>query len=318
MSAGAIVVIDEHGEVEADIDVFELPEASQSTDNNLRWATLPSSTLLTLEEADQFLLWRDAAIIAVVGERNSGKTTLITEMYGRFLRGPFADVCFCHSLSLQGFEKKSFQSRAESGAIRPDTPRTSAQDGLRFFHLALSNESDLRRRDLLISERAGEVYRAVREMPERAAEMIEIRKATMVAFIIDGERVAAPRQRMEVFASVRNIIKALVDSGNIAAQAQIQLVTTKYDLLDDGTMADAQLQLSEFEQRITAMLTGRFDVVTFRTAARDPNAGSEPARGLDQLLRSWVRPIPPVAIENVKMPNLLDEFDRFLLRRTIQ
>ncbi len=318
MPAREITVVDEHGEVDSDIDVFEQSGGVQETEQNALWATLSPSTMLSLEEADQFLLWRDAAIIAVVGERNGGKTTLITEMYGRFLSGPFADACFCHSLSLQGFEKKSFQSRAVSGATYPDTPRTSAQDGLRFFHLALSSEPDLRRRDLLISERAGEVYREIREMPERATEMIEIRKATTVAFIIDGERVAIPRKRTEVFASVRNIIKALVDTGNIAEHAQIQLVTTKCDLLDDDTMADAQSKLSEFEQRIIAMLAGKFDVVTFRTAARDPDAGSEPARGLAPLLRSWLRPIPPVVIENLKIPDLLDEFDRLLLRRTIQ
>ena len=316
-------MVGEHNEVEvdvdeADIDVFELPEASHSPEDSLRWASLPSSALLTLAEADQFLRWRDAAIVAVVGERNGGKTTLITEMYGSFLRGPFADACFCHSLSLQGFEKKSFQSRAVSGAVHPDTPRTSAQDGLRFFHLALSYEPDLQRRDLLISERAGEVYREIREMPERATEMIEIRKASTVAFIIDGERVAVPRKRAEVFASVRNIIRALVDSGNIAVQAQIQLVTTKFDLLDDDTKVEARSKLSEFENRIIAMLAGRFEVGIFHTTARDPNAGSEPARGLAPLLKSWLRLTPPVAIENLKMPELLDEFDKLLLRRTIQ
>ncbi len=318
MPAREIVVVDEHGEVEADIDVFELPEAIQSPDQSSRWATLPSSALLTLEEADQFLRWRDASIIAIVGERNGGKTTLITEMYGSFLRGPFADACFCHSLSLLGFERKSFQSRAQSGALYPDTPRTSAQDGLRFFHLALSNEPDLQRRDLLISERAGEVYREVRDMPDRAGEMIEILKATTVVFIIDGERIAAPRRRTEVFASVRNIIRALIDTGNIAAQAQVQLVTTKCDLLEGDPMAEARNRLSEFENTIAAMLAGQFEVMTFRTTARDPRAGSESACGLAPLLRSWLKPVPPVAVKNLKMPELLDEFDRLLLRRTIQ
>ncbi|MFQ0829073.1 hypothetical protein AAH211_11205 [Serratia fonticola] len=306
---------DQHGELDEDVDVFEQSGARQTADHNLIWTTLPPSAMLSLEDADQFLRWRDASIIAVVGERNGGKTTLITEMYGSFLRGPFADTLFCHSLSLLGFEKKSFQSRAESGGIRPDTPRTSAQEGLSFFHLALSNESDLQRRDLLISERAGETYREVRDMPSRATEMIEICKATTVAFIIDGERVAAPRKRSEVFASVRDTIRALTETGSISEQAQIQLVATKCDLLDGDSMSAARNALAEFEQKIAAMLAERFDVVAYRTIARDPNIGSGPKSGLASLLKSWLRAIPPVTAKNLEIPELSNEFDRLLLRR---
>ncbi|QWT40907.1 TRAFAC clade GTPase domain-containing protein [Dickeya dadantii] len=311
-------MIEEQGEVDADIDVFEQSNESHVADQSLSWAILPPSDMLSVEDADQFLRWRDAAIIAVVGERNGGKTTLVTEMYGRFLRGAFADACFCHSLSLLGFEKKSFQSRAESGALSPDTPRTSAQDGLRFFHLALSNESNFQRRDLLISERAGEVYREIRDRPDRANDMIEIRKATTIAFIIDGERVAALRKRAEVFASVRDIIRALVDTGNIAKHTQIQLVATKCDLLEDSSMEDARNALSEFEQTIITMLAGRFAVVTFRTTARDPKSDSDSVSSLAPLLKSWLKPIPSIDFENPNIPELSDEFDRLLLRRMIK
>lgn len=305
-------------DIDEDIDVFEQSNVSQVADQNLRWTMLPPSEMLSVEDADRLLRWRDAAIIAVVGERNGGKTTLVTEIYGSFLRGPFAEAFFCHSLSLLGFEKKSFQSRAESGAAYPDTPRTSAQEGLRFFHLAVSNVSDLQRRDLLISERAGEVYREVRDRPDLAIQITEIRKATVVAFIIDGERVAAPRNRAEVFASVRNSIRAFVGSGNIAENAQIQLVTTKCDLLEDDSMADARKALSEFEQIIIEMLAGKFEVLTFRTTARNSNSGSKSESGLAPLLRSWLKPMPSKLLENPKMPELSDEFDRLLLRRTVQ
>ncbi|HEI9851338.1 TPA: hypothetical protein SLN67_004419 [Serratia marcescens] len=311
-------MIEPNSEVDADIDVFEQSESVQAIEHSQHWISLPDSTMLSVEEVDKLLRWREASIIAVVGERNGGKTTLVTEIYERFLRGSFADVIFCHSLSLFGFEKKNFQSRAESGAATPDTPRTSAQDGLRFFHLALSNESDLQRNDLLISERAGEVYREIRDRPERSSEMIEIRKAKAVAFIIDGERVAAPRKRAEVFASVRNIIRALVDTDNISEQAQIQLVSTKFDLLDGDSMSDARNSLSDFEETISTMLAGRFEVVIFRTAARNPKRGTEPAYGLAPLLKSWLKPKNSVVVDSLKLPELSDEFDRFLLRRHTQ
>nr|WP_253926742.1 hypothetical protein [Dickeya dadantii] len=276
-----------------------------------------SSETLSIEEADRFLRWREASVVAIIGERNGGKTTLIAELYNRFLHGAFADALFCHSLSLRGFEKKCFQSRAESGALYPDTPRTSAQDGLSFFHLAISNVSDLKRQDLLISERAGEVYREIRDKPHSAAGMIEIRKASSIVLIIDGERVAAPRKRHEVFASVRNIIRALIDTGNISGQTQIQLVTTKCDLLESDSMVEACEALSRFEQSIVTLIAGQFEVIAFRTSARDPRPGTEPARGLASLLKSWLKTIPLKTNQQQKMPELLSEFDRLALRRNI-
>ena len=303
---------------ETDVDVFEQSEAEQAADLSQRWASLPASSMLSVEDADELLRWRAASIIAIVGERNGGKTTLVTEIYERFLRGSFADAIFCHSLSLLGFEKKSFQSRAESGGDRPDTPRTSAQDGLLFFHLALSDDSDLHRTDLLISERAGEVYREIRDTPERAAEMIEVRKAAAVVFIIDGERVAAPLKRAEAFASVRNIVRAMLDTENIAPWAKIQLVTTKCDLLEGDAASDAREALLQFEGQIEKLLRGRFQITAFRTAARDPEGRIEPARGVAPLLRSWLTPPQMQVIEQPELMELSDEFDRFLLRRNVK
>ncbi|CNI41848.1 MULTISPECIES: TRAFAC clade GTPase domain-containing protein [Yersinia] len=307
-------------EEDTDVDVFEQPESVkvQVADPSQAWVSLPASTMLTVEEADQLLCWRDASIITIVGERNGGKTTLVTEIYGRFLHGAFANTYFCHSLTLMGFERKSFHSRAESGRSYPDTDRTSAQDGLRFFHLALSDETDLLRHDLLISERAGEVYREIRDRPDRAVDMIEICKAATIAFIVDGERVAAPRKRAEVFASVRNIVRVVANSGNIAAHAQIQLVVTKFDLLDGVDKTEARDALATFEQSIESMLSGKFNIEVFHTAARALHPHSEPAQGLALLLRTWLKAKPPEDIRNLSIPELTDEFDKLLLRRIVQ
>lgn len=307
---------DSREEDDADVDVFERtgPEGPAAPDQ--RWVDLPQSAMLSVEEADGLLRWRPASLVAVVGERNGGKTTLVTELYERFLRGPFADAFFAHSLSLLGFERKSFQSRAESGAETPDTPRTSAQDGLRFFHLGLADVADLRRTDLLISERAGEVYRAIRDAPARAHELIEVRRASSVALVIDGERVANNRRRSEVFASVRSVLRALADADVLASRTRIQLVTTKCDLLDGDAMADARGALDEFERLTAEAYDGRFaDVSPFRTAARDPKGVTEPARGLAPLLRHWLLPSPAAAEHPVALPDLVDEFDRLLVRR---
>lgn len=308
---------EQQSELDEDLDVFEHSDAEPAISLSTH-CELPAAGLLSVQDADALLRWRAASVIAIVGERNGGKTTLVTEIYTQFLRGAFADLWFSHSLSLLGFEKKCFQSRAESGAEHPDTPRTSAQEGLSFFHLQLVDPVRLEHKtDLLISERAGENYRDVRERPHLAEQLLEIQKAAVIALIIDGERVANARQRAGVFASVRNIAQALVHSGAVKADTVIQLVTTKYDLME-GEATGARDALTEFEATLVRLFGDRFSVVSFRTAARDPHGVIAPATGLAPLLRSWLAPRETRVENAVQLPELVSEFDKMLLRRTMQ
>ena len=306
---------DLRGGADADTDVFERADTDESEEQDERWVSLPAAGMLSVSDADALLRWRDASIVAIVGERNGGKTTLATELYERFLRGPFADALFRHSLSLHGFERKSFRSRMESGAERPDTPRTSKQAGLTFFHLGLADAADLRRTDLLLSERAGEVYREVRDKPAGATDLIEIHRARTVVFIVDGERVADDRRRAEAFASVRNIARAIADSGVVSPEAALQAVTTKCDLLTGDENAPALEALTSFEAVFTAEYASRFSsATTHRTAARPPQGALAPGHGLAPLLRSWLIPPTAAPLPAPVMPKLVDEFDRLLLR----
>jgi len=307
---------DENKVDDADTDVFEaIGTTGPSKDTDGRWITLPAAGMLGIPEADELLRRRNASVIAIVGERNGGKTTLIAELYERFLRGPFAETLFTHSLSLLGFERKTFQSRAESGAEYPDTPRTSKQDGLGFFHLAVSSEH-ARRTDLLISERAGETYRDVRDRPAGALDLIEVRKAKAIVFILDGERVVDPLRRAEAIASVRHLARAFMDSNAIASQCEIQLVTTKIDLLESDALAGARAALEAFEQQFVSAYGSHFSKVdTFRVAARDPKGVMAAGFGLEPLLQSWLKPASQPGMPPPPLPQLADEFDRLLVRR---
>lgn len=304
--------------VDEDIDVFEQPPDAEPSGMDGGWTQLPPSELLTVEKADELLRWRAASIIAVVGERNGGKTTLISEIYERFLRGHFADSCFCASWSLSGFEMKNFQSRAESGAERPDTPRTSARDGLRFFHLAVADTTALDvRTDLLISERAGETYREVRDSPSRATEMVELQRAATIAFVVDGERVFNNRKRTEVFASARSLVRALDETATIKPGARLQFVTTKYDLLDGEDAADARAALDAFENQMRSLFGQAYQVEAFHTAARDPSGVLPAGTGIAPLFRSWLKPSVVAELANPTLPELTDQFDRLMLRRAL-
>jgi hypothetical protein len=310
-------VIEEEEEEEIDVDVFDAAKPNSVEAQDTEWVSLPSADLLSVEDADALLRWRPANLVAIIGERKGGKTTLLAELYERFLRGPFGGQIFAHSLTLLGFEQKSYQSRASSGDAKPETPRTSARDGLRFFHLGLvPQDLSAARTDLLVSERAGETYRNVRDRPAEGLSLTEVVKAKTVAFILDGERLADDRRRAEAFASARNMLRALADAGAIPTSAEVQLVTTKFDLIASDDQEAVRQMLSEFEERLAALYGPKFvRFSSWRTAARDPKGVYEPAWGVGPLLCSWLNPPALLVPEPASIPPLTDECDRLLLRR---
>src|SRR5262249_22129997 len=155
-----------------------------------------------------------ATLIAVVGDRDSGKTTILTSLYNCFLRGPFASHLFVGSRTLVGFEKKGHDSRVESGRMEPDTARTSIAEELRYVHLALAPQAKVKARvDLLIADRAGEAYRSARSDSRLVADLIEVASANRVLFVLDGARLSDPALRSGALQSVRQSLRALSDGG---------------------------------------------------------------------------------------------------------
>jgi hypothetical protein len=159
-------------------DDEELPPDEALTDTDPETVLLASGDTLDVNAVDEFLRWRPAIFVAIIGDRDSGKTTLISTIYDRYLRGPFAGQAFAGSRTLIGLERRSYDSRVASGRIRLETPRTSIAEGLRFFHLALvqGGRQELRR-DLMLADRSGETYRSAGGNSALVADLIEVKKA---------------------------------------------------------------------------------------------------------------------------------------------
>lgn len=300
---------------EDDFDVFEgANPKTEDLDSGADWIAMPSAGLLDVAQADELLRWRDANIVAIVGELNGGKTTLAAELYERFLRGAFKDLIFSHSLTLHGFEEKCFEARAASGRTIPHTPRTSAQDELSFFHLGVLSTGAGCRTDLLISERAGEVYRDVRDSPATAERLIEVAKADVVVFVIDGAQVADARQRSEAFASVRHLVKALAQTAWAKPGTRYQFVTTKWDKLRADEYSAARDALTAFEEQLAGSFPQAARPQVFQVAARDPTGVLAPGYGLEELLSSWVGEAPCRSAVQPKDPTTDSEFDMLYFR----
>lgn len=282
--------------------------------------SLPAGEALDLAQVAQFLRWRPATFVTIVGDRDSGKSTLICALYDRLLRGPYANMSFAGSRTLVELERRSHYSRADSGRVEPETPRTSLSEGLHYFHIALVPAGHSARVDLLISDRAGEIYSQARDDSAIITSLVEVPQGDRVVLLLDGRRVSNPVERSNAMQAVRQTLRAFLDNDALGAASIVQVVTTKTDLIAAcGDTTHVEEALSLFERRLARDFGPRLRELTFcRVAARDPIGKFEPAHGLDTLLTDWVAsrsqsvsPPPPLLI-------LESEFDKLLARTPLE
>jgi len=288
-----------------------------SSDNQPRDRVhLARGEALTVEEVDEFLRWRPATFVCIVGESQSGKTTLVSSLYERFLDGAFGGFEFTSSRTLLGFERRSHLNRVESGRAKPDTLRTSLQDGLRYFHFAVTRARlSGPRVDLLLSDRSGEVYRSARNTSNVVVTLTEISQADRVVLLLDGGKIIDPFERSGALQSVRQMLRVLVDNSAVGRTSCVQIVTTKVDLLAESpARSEIGPILSAYRERLHQDFSPKLHTLSFyEIAARDPSSKLPLAHGLDVLLNTWTTPM--TVAQSTRPPlDLPSEFDRLLQR----
>lgn len=282
---------------------------------------LSSGEALDTERMGEFLRWRPASHIAVIGDRDSGKTTFISSIYDQFLRGPFANHIFAGSWTLVALERQLHPARVESGRVHPDTAHTSMFDGLKFFHLAIIPASNPDGRiDLMLSDRAGETYKLARDDSDNVSELSEITQSDRIVLLLDGGRLANAVERAGAIQSVRQMLRAFIDGGALDSTSIVQVVVTKTDLLVDH--ADKEIidaQLSQFKVRLTDDFSDALAELSFwEIAARDPKGHFDLAYGVDKLFVDWTTHQRKIVSRSRVNISLSSEFDRLLLRTPME
>lgn len=316
-------------EIEEDFDDYfenseDLIQQSEENQGNRDFIDLPSGEALDVAEVDDFLRWRPIKLVTIVGDSDSGKTTLICSIYDRFLHGIFAGHYFASSRTLIGLERRSHLSRLDSGLTSPDTPRTSYSDGVRFFHIAGISEGEQRvRTDLMLSDRAGEKYRMARDNSEVVSELFEVAKADRVVLLLDGARLAKPAERANAATSIRHTLRAFLDGGVLDETGCVQVVITKIDLIEILPESDKEIVhqfIRDFKDKLRDKFENRVGELTFfDIAARDPTGRLAPAYGVDQLLANWFDRKHQSAVPvDVNALPLKREFDLLLARTPME
>lgn len=276
---------------------------------------LPLGSDLSAENLAAFRLSRPVRSIALVGAHRSGKTTLVSELYNAFCKGPFQGFKFAGSRTLEGFERRLWEARLQSRRTAADTPRTSINAGLVYLHLSLLRP-DRTQIDLAWGDRAGEAFKAIQSAQTIDDIPSEIASSSHITLLLDGARLADIGERQNAIQETYQTLWKLTALGAVDHSQRIGIVTTKVDLLHDPAVRQQADDLHARLRRQCSQLHGSIGELTFyETSVRTktPRADDEePRLGLAKLLHHWSETFSRTP-ERLVQPPLDRPYDRYLL-----
>lgn len=250
-------------------------------------------------------------VVVPVGHVGCGKTTLVTTIYDQFLLGPYAGWLFGGSSSLLGFERRSWDSRTASRRSVAEMERTKVREGERFLHLRLQDEGQQQApKNLLIVDASGELFQRLADNPDEPPDLASLRRADIIAILVDGEQLADPKLGRAAMHDARMLLRAIVEKGLAPATARLQVVVTKWDLIDAAGIGRDEL-MRGINQAILRGQGGIGAIEVLITAARPLPQKVPWAFGCAALLGSWlVEPESPEPAA-ISRPDSKRQFDRF-------
>lgn len=262
------------------------PEPGESPPPADPGVPLGQGLALTIDEANTLAATAGTQLVVPLGPVGAGKTTLIVEMYARYLTHmSWADRTFGGSESLLDFELLAFPSRLQSGADLPATWRTRLQDGDRFLlHLRLDgSEAAPGEVNLLVANLSGELSEGIRDGHDPVTEIPLLPQARRIVLCVDGAKVASDAFRDRALSDTRQILRGLAEADALGTGARLALVATKWDEIAE---AGSEARWQEVEEE----LAGAADSVThenatFKVAARAKH--TVPDDGMEALMR-WM------------------------------
>jgi len=259
-----------------------------------------SGRQMSLEQTRQITYNSKATLVFILGEADSGKTTLLATIYDMFQLGYFSNYTFAGSLTQLGFEERCHLSRAVSGKSSPETQRSQFSDGFSFLHLAIKKASDLHKTPihLLISDISGERIKNARDSSVDMAGLETVKLADHILLVIDGGKLAVNRLKHATIINSNTFILKALDNGIFNDRTELKIVISKWDLLEANTTFDFESLERELKKHISRL--SKIEIYKVGARATPPNPNVEFGYGLSNLLDSCVNTSANVATEDTK------------------
>jgi len=259
---------------------------------------------------------KDCRLIVIVGESESGKTTLLAEYFVNLQKGPFCNYLFAGSLTQIAFEERCFEATIESGNKNPKTERTKSME-FGFLHLSLKHSDKIMEpaRHFLFSDISGERFRDAKMSSTLMKELNVIKAADFVIFLIDGEKIADIGSRSLAIEDAKTFIQKALDEQIFDLNTNLKIALTKWDCLSEDSSFN-------FETRIIKPFSNRFSsrlksVEFTKIAARSKNKNIVSGMGLCELLTEWDKTDLSLLINEAETPVSSDRaFHSFTFPKT--
>ena len=273
------------------------------------WVHLGGDDSLSTLEADQLAGEYGATVVLVAGEYESGKTTLLVELYGRFLIGPFCGLKFAGTRTLDAFDKRHFPTRYDSGWQAPTSEHTSDED-MRVLHLRLWNGA--RHRVLMPTDIKGEFFERVIDGRDVQEEVPIAHRADKTLVLIDGASISDTSRRQQAMQRARLLIGGLTEEGGLQGGRPLAIVLAKQDLLDSESQSWFDENVSALVEQAQNRGAGPVDVI--QIAAR-PDDDPDNPRNLEAIL-NWI--YSTEGLRSPVSPRSVKEDDRVFLHVHIE
>ena len=280
-SSNALVASDEPGEAGTDIQPSSM-------------FTIEDGKTLSVSCGSDILKSSSACVVALLGQAEAGKTSLIAEVYDAFQYGSYSTLAFAGSRTLIAFEKICHKVRATSRAADLLEERTDVTTDPVFYHLKIKlNQS--RFQEMLVADRSGETYRDMLDTPDLVSSCLELRRATAINLLVDGKRLSSLTERSIVMSECHQSLQTLMYCNAINPRMRINLVLTKLDLVD--VCSDKERAHEDFRRLGTQIkeMTGNLEIHLgfFEIAARPENDKYPKGYGVEALIGDWLNTAVP-------------------------
>lgn len=232
---------------------------------------------LTVEAAELIAATHGAVVVLVAGEFRSGKTTLVAELYGQFLGGPYRDWSFAGAEALSALDRRYHGKRESSGLKSAESGRTEEEE-MRLLDLRCRQGDRLL--SLMFSDVRGEFFDNVIQGADVEQEVPLAKRSDRALVLLDGDKVADPRSRTSAVNHARQLIGGLTESGGLSPGVPLAITLSKADVVDEPDRAWFDTEAKEL--RKFARSRGCGDTEIFVTAAR-PTASPDEPEGLESV-----------------------------------
>jgi|GEM_PF-1497197 len=238
------------------------------------------------------------SLILLVGEPESGKSTLYASILDRFYKGRLGKYIFAGTRTPIGFESRAHLARCKSLNLVSKNERTNTKT-FSYLHLEMCvQDYDAAHNHILFADVNGERFRDARDTDEDMQSLTVMKRADHIIIIADGELLLDAGKRLPVKKNIIKFIERAKHNDMIDMNKGIHLVVSKWDKINQTKKE------TEVEGFLIEPLRTMFPQIlksVIRVASRSTNPTFPAGSGLEAFL--------DLCISNPKQVDFATEYE---------